>query len=876
VVLVSRDGSGAPRARGVGTVFGDLVVASPQAVETAQTALFADGREVRVQRERIEAALGAVRLAEPESVSAVTRTWREGEDVTVVAVSDVSPSVVILPGAVAPGAPGRDAAFTVELQRALSEDVTVNGSPILAGAEVVGFAAPTATSTSLDAYGADVLERVLGAPPPVREPAVKAAPTQPPPAPSASAFDLAGGTSADLVDPTTGIPLDRDRLGLATDVTMFATLIADTATPMPLSIGLFGEWGSGKSTFMAMLRGRIAELARSNDPRYHREIVQIGFNAWHYADTNLWASLGDEIFEQLAGPRPDDGDARRAELRAALAERLQRRRELEAAASRAQAETERLTSALAYASSQRRVSAGTLAKAALQAPELRGRLAKAFDRLGVGEDGERERLLTDQLELTRDDVDVVRGAASPWVWLAGLAVVAAVVVAVMLAWDALAGLVAAIPAVLAVLVAIEARLRSGARLLHQVADGVRRGQAEQVAGHVRDLREAETNERVVRAQLDEAVQQAGELRKELADLEPGRRLYSFVAERAASDAYRGQLGLISTIRKDFEQLIALMREWREKGGDAPRPIDRIVLYIDDLDRCSPAQVVQVLQAVHLLLALDLFVVVVGVDPRWLMHSLQQEYRSMWATTPQDYLEKIFNIPFALPGMTPSSFAGLIGSLAETEEAPAAGPAPAAADPGAVRGRAEPAIAVPESGSEVAALHEGAPPVPRRPLSGDELAMLSALAPLVRTPREAKRLMNLYRMLRATRDLSPASRFLGDETSPGEYQAVVILLGVLSGRPELLPRLLADLAAGPAERSWADVAAGLEPRLADGLRDASALVTLPDLSAFGTWAPRIARYSFVLSATAAIPRAGDGRAERAPAASGPTDPSRHRS
>ena len=60
-------------------------------------------------------------------------------------------------------------------------------------------------------------------------------------------------------------------------------------------------------------------------------------------------------------------------------------------------------------------------------------------------------------------------------------------------------------------------------------------------------------------------------------------------------------------------------------GRRPKPIDRIVLYIDDLDRCSPRQVVDVLQAVHLLLALDLFVVVVGVDPRWLLHALRSEY-----------------------------------------------------------------------------------------------------------------------------------------------------------------------------------------------------------------------------------------------------------
>ena len=50
------------------------------------------------------------------------------------------------------------------------------------------------------------------------------------------------------------------------------------------------------------------------------------------------------------------------------------------------------------------------------------------------------------------------------------------------------------------------------------------------------------------------IQQVGELTRELAELTPGQRLYRFVAERAASDTYRGQLGLISTIRKDFEQL----------------------------------------------------------------------------------------------------------------------------------------------------------------------------------------------------------------------------------------------------------------------------------------------------------------------------------
>jgi hypothetical protein len=425
---------------------------------------------------------------------------------------------------------------------------------------------------------------------------------------------------------------------------------------------------------------------------------------------------------------------------------------------------------------------------------------------------------------------------------------------------------------------------------------------------------AETNERVLQTQLDDVIQQVGELTRELAELTPGQRLYRFVAERAASDTYRGHLGLISTIRKDFEQLNQLMKEWRNAsvGADDPkRAIDRIVLYIDDLDRCSPAQVVEVLQAVHLLLALDLFVVVVGVDPRWLLHSLRHEYRSMltmptpsaerdprWESTPQDYLEKIFNIPFALPRMTATSFERLVGSFVETNddnempyEMAETMPAdmrneptePTPNQPPDDRSTAptrEMAGTLAEARSEIAAIQAGASePTVRQPLTPDELRMLTALAPLVETPRETKRLMNLYRMMRSTRDLSPAARFLGDEAKPGEYQAVVILLGLLSGHARLLHHVLltaagegaiGGLRARPAAERWSAFAAGLSPRpsdngwkndvvgeipagdveewtrVADGLKGVSSLVTIPDLQAFQFWAPRVARFSFLLS------------------------------
>lgn len=467
-----------------------------------------------------------------------------------------------------------------------------------------------------------------------------------------------------------------------------------------------------------------------------------------------------------------------------------------------------------------------------------------------------------------------------------------------------------------------ARVRGGLHQLQKVASELQeRADAaaaerlnRELAAHISALRQAEADERVVHAQLDEVIIRVGELGQQLSELAPGVRLYRFLTERAGGDAYIRHLGLISTIRKDFEQLIELMDDWRRNAGSeaARRPIDRIVLYIDDLDRCAPQQVVDVLQAVHLLLALDLFVVVVGVDPRWLLSSLRRQYRnilsaappgsrgdmSAWESTPEDYLEKIFNIPFALPGMNTGSLERLLRSLAtdqdQTGTAPAAASALTADGLGEVPefedqpdgvGLREPPTAesdlMAERGSEVAAARTGEPHQAPRPLTEPELQLLAALEPLVDTPREAKRLLNIYRLLRSTRDLTMASRFLGQDKRPGEFQAVIILLGLLTAHARLLgqvldtppsedPPISGGLLHRPAGDSWTSFVKGFAlhrptnfwmndiagripqsdvadwRRLGAGIEQASRLVTLPDLSSFQLWAPRIRRFSFVLS------------------------------
>jgi hypothetical protein len=128
----------------------------------------------------------------------------------------------------------------------------------------------------------------------------------------------------------------------------------------------------------------------------------------------------------------------------------------------------------------------------------------------------------------------------------------------------------------------------------------------------------------------------------------------------------------------------------------------------------------------------------------------------------------------------------------------------------------------EPHSELADSHREDSAQPPRPLSDPEYALLSELEVFVGTPREAKRMFNLYRMLRSTRDLSDAASFLGDDQAPGEYQAVAVLLGMLTAEPHLLgavfdaPRQAKPPVAGglmhrPESDRWRDLVADIAPK-----------------------------------------------------------------
>lgn len=718
------------------------------------------------------------------------------------------------------------------------------------------------------------------------------------------------------------INITQDDIGIRKDVETLASVILAREVTPPLAIGLFGAWGSGKSFFMQSIEAaveKISEKAKAQKrDQFCSDIVQIRFNAWHYVDTSLWASLVSHILDglskHLAPPkRAEDEQATlvgelasaKAEMAAAVTERARAAVQLETSAKSLQdAILERERSEVKL----RDLRAADLLAMLKGDAQLETDLKKALSDVGapaaLESIAELNRVVEESYSTSGRAaallVSLLKGP-SVWIGLGGIVLFFAgpplIVWSIHTLVDVYASEISALIAKVTVAAgSITLILREGLKhaktgldALSEAKRRVDKQLAEKRATPTAD--EAEFEKKVVEARAGEkaaaecvaaATARAQNLESRVAALKQSQSLGYFIAERSTSDDYRRHLGLISTIRNDFDGLV---RRLRASASDERR-IDRIVLYIDDVDRCPPQMVVDILQAVHLLLAYELFVVVVSVDPRWLMRSLEARYSHLqedppagaeaWGATPQDYLEKIFQIPFSVRPMGEQGFARLMRRLLAptiTPSAPIIDPQPDAerppAEPSQIEElKAEPSAAsvrkatgsAPGPGTEDSGSHS---PPSTPALELDEIIELLSIGPaeaafaetlhmLIPTPRAANRFANIYRLLKASVSRSDLSRFEGSAAMPGEFQLPMLLLALLVGHSRaassLFPQLLANASQGQLE--WWRIAtpSTREPKqhsrlLAqiEEIMSAPLFPSAPELLV--EWLPRVGRYSF---------------------------------
>jgi hypothetical protein len=655
-----------------------------------------------------------------------------------------------------------------------------------------------------------------------------------------------------------------DLLSINQPVNALCSVIAANDAKPPLSIALFGEWGAGKTFFIGKMQDRIAALAiasaKAEESAYCSSIRQIVFNAWHYADANLWASLANRVFEGLAG---DEGEPE--ELFQALASS---RRQLD----EADAEQEVARRRIDRAEADEAAAQEKLAEAEVRLSDLGKAGIDILDRVDATPlfaDLRASLHLKDEEELsvaTVKSLRTIRGAlAQLWrqskfvllLWLA--AVIATITLGIVFS--------DAIPAVLAAFAAVGLGIRlagwplrwvlTARKHAQQRTETLRRQESARLGSTLERLRREEEE---ARRRQEEARREIDEAEREIAEIKDGRRLFRFVAEKSRGEAYEPYLGLMALVRRDFERLSQLIDSHSEQTDGSLPQLERIVLYIDDLDRCPADRVVEVLEAVHLLMASKLFVVVVAVDPRWLLSSLQRHYAQQysngdgqaWSPTPEDYLEKIFQIPFTLPAMEDDGFRRLIESLVRVEAEEVLfpeGPTTQAALSPPPNTDGAPLTGLPELTPAGRAQIDLAPE--GLLVTAEEVRFMSKLGPVIRTPRSAKRLANLYRLVRASLTADQLDSLLGRGGELPGYRAVQLMLAVAIGSPSLCPALLDRLAVGRNTEPWWPFVESWAPEkeikaewqlLVDAMLPLRS-EPLPELGTFSEWVPDVARYSY---------------------------------
>ena len=696
---------------------------------------------------------------------------------------------------------------------------------------------------------------------------------------------------------------DADPLGIASDVSAFARLICVEEATTPLSIGLFGEWGSGKSSFMERLQREIghltanerkARLTRTNEEasseaesqtgtRFVENVVQIRFNAWHYADANLWASLTAEFFDQL---RAGGSERQGLNLHARLVERVN-------------AHVHNLASTLTATREALNDSERTLinaqkardeAVAAVPAGQRDALSQTLIDAIGTAYDKHRSDLAElgrrayqddpskgiDDFVAVARDVQTIGGQlktigaivmARGWrsaLMLIALALVLAATAGLALtdkteatSWLSQLGFWGWVGAVASASGAILPAIRIVAGIAKSTADfagkldTLTKDRLKEVLARETQLKQAAAEARARRDAMERAQQALTRYVDADGATSPPRLLHYIIEDDPETKAVGAQIGLISRARRLFQSVEEVIKEERRKRAagepnDGAVP-DRIVLYIDDLDRCTHDQVYDVLQAIHLLLAFQLFVVIVGVDVRWVEEAVARQFvipvedlphsatsderdkarqRAEMARRKRaiDYLEKIFQLPFwlrplAAHGENASYAAYVRGLLAANLETPL--------DPlsagGANRRRDREEKPLDDQEAESAADTRSDIDGFRAETDAEALDLALATVKLTqaeinflaspeigalaaKSPRTVKRMVNVYRIVRARLDEVELAAFLGAGDQPPNWPMAALLAAVECGQPvEVADDLYAGLKGIEPGRTLAEIA-----------------------------------------------------------------------
>ena len=134
---------------------------------------------------------------------------------------------------------------------------------------------------------------------------------------------------------------------------------------------------------------------------------------------------------------------------------------------------------------------------------------------------------------------------------------------------------------------------------------------------------------------------------DLADLLTGDKAEQFLKDAINAENEEKKYEAVREFRKDFEDLIKKSRQ------------GKIVILIDDLDRCLPRHIIENLEAIKLFLDVPKTAFVIAADSLIVSNAIKSEYKDIIDAAGEEgknigdaYMEKFIQLPYKIPALSP--------------------------------------------------------------------------------------------------------------------------------------------------------------------------------------------------------------------------------
>ena len=139
-----------------------------------------------------------------------------------------------------------------------------------------------------------------------------------------------------------------------------------------------------------------------------------------------------------------------------------------------------------------------------------------------------------------------------------------------------------------------------------------------------------------------------EHKDDLTNLLTGDKAEDFLKDIIGTDKEDKKYAAVREFRKDFSDLIKKSK------------YEKVIILIDDLDRCLPRHIIENLEAIKLFLNVSGTAFVIAADEYIVSNAIKSEYRSLIEASEQDgrgrnigesYMEKFIQLPYRLPSLS---------------------------------------------------------------------------------------------------------------------------------------------------------------------------------------------------------------------------------